>query len=175
MEIIVTSVTVVKAERTNIWMSLPEFNQISQLIKWFLIPVLYFLTLQSSVVVFNEISFPFTSVNHPPTMKPFTGLRSILSLAVSFSLFFSALSLSVSADPKARALLVKSLSKLVSLRNKRRAKEPFEILLSVCFSLVLWRLCPAPGENFEPNGLFVDMAECVCPGFVWLRPMRFAF
>lgn len=65
-------------------------------------------------------------------------------LPLSLSLFLSPfqLSLFVSADPKTQALLVKSLSKLVSLRIKRRGKKPFEIQLSVRFSRLFGGFVP---------------------------------
>ncbi|ROL48269.1 hypothetical protein DPX16_5663 [Anabarilius grahami] len=62
------------------------------------------------------------------------------------------LSLFVSADPKTQALLVKSLSKLVSLRIKRRGKKPFEIQLSVRFSRLFGGFVPLSPQP-KTNGM----------------------
>ncbi len=85
--------------------------------------------------IFNEMA-----LMHPARLCPPPSLYYALSLYLSRSAF--QLSLLVSADPKTQALLVKSLSKLVSLRIKRREKTPFEIQLSVRFSRLFGGFVP---------------------------------
>lgn len=84
--------------------------------------------------IFSEMA-----LMHPARLCPPPSLY--YALYLSLSAF--QLSLLVSTDPKTQALLVKFLSKLVSLRIKRRGgKKPFEIQLSVRFSRLFGGFVP---------------------------------
>lgn len=98
----------------------------------------------------------------PPSLSPAFAL--LCSLYLSLSLGFSVVSLRLRWSKNSSTTCQVPLQACV-LENQTKRKKAFWNSAECPFLPALWRLCPALGENLEPNAL-VCWHACVCaPGF----------